>query len=107
MGLEDELFRLWWMMMDDDELSLSPSPSPSHGLKASQRPSPPETVCQPASSVASCVISLHQAAGKAETSETIKKGCLKGSKFKGVAFTRCWAVSLCSSLGAWKSKTRI
>ena len=31
---------------------------------------------------------------------------LKGSKFKGVAFTRCWAVSLCSSLGVWKSKIR-
>ena len=93
-------------MMDDDALSLSPSPSPSHGLKASQRPSPPETVCQPASSVASCVMSLHQAAGKFETFSNNKPCWLKGSKLKGTAFTRCWAMSLRSSLGVWKSKIR-
>ena len=72
MGLEDELFRLWWMMMDDDELSLSISLSQSR-TEGEPTAQPPETVCQPASSVASCVISLHQAAGKFEISETIKK----------------------------------
>ena len=60
-----------------DSLSLSLSialskSSVSHRLKASQRPSPPETVRQPVSTVASRVMPLHQAAGTLELQQQYK-----------------------------------